>query len=146
MSTIGAGVPASNLVTFYHDIEQNLGSKADPRICRQMVKEFLAIEKQYGVSATYNVVGKLFQDQPDIIEWILEAGQEVAFHSYNHQSDWRRDLYASEVKLCRDSSALLRGYRSPRSAWDHSTLQSLWTHGFLWNAEDDQRDEPYFVY
>ncbi len=146
MSTTDAGVPVSNMVTFYHDIEQNLDSKADPRLCRQMVKEFLAIEKQFGVSATYNVVGRLSQDQPDIIEWILEAGQEVAFHSYNHQSDWKPEYYASEVKLCRDSSALFRGYRSPRSRWDHSTLQSLWTHGFLWNAEDDQRDEPYFVY
>ena len=148
MSTSGANcVPASNAVTFYHDIEQNLDSKADPHLCRQMVKEFLAIEKQFGVSATYNVVGKLFQEQPDIIEWILEAGQEVAFHSYNHPSDWRAEHDASEVKLCRDISALPRGYRSPQSAWDQSTLQSLWAHGFLWNAEDEtQRDEPYFVH
>ena len=145
MST--TGVPASNMVTFYHDIEQDFDSNADPHLCRQMVKEFLAIEKQFGISATYNVVGKLFQDQPDLIDWISEAGQEVAFHSHNRQSDWRPEYFASEVKLCRDTSVLPRGYRSPESAWDQSTLQSLWANGFLWNAEaETQRDEPYFVY
>lgn len=44
MITTGTnGAPASNMVTFYHDIEQNLDSEAEPHLCRQMVKEFLAI-------------------------------------------------------------------------------------------------------
>ena len=67
---------------FYHDIEQNLDNNVDPHECRQMVTEFLALEKQFGVSGTYNVVGRLFQEQPDMIDWIVEAGQAVAFHYY----------------------------------------------------------------
>ncbi|HJH27344.1 MAG TPA: hypothetical protein C5S37_11400 [Methanophagales archaeon] len=107
--------PASRMVTFYHDIEQDIDSKAKQEECRQMLKEFLKLEKKYDVPATYNVVGKLFQEQPDLIKWIHQEEQEVAFHSYNHQSDWQPEYYSDEIDLCRKVSSLPRGYRSPRS-------------------------------
>ena len=36
--------------------------------CRWIVKEFLKLEKKHGVPVTYNIVGKLFREQPDLIE------------------------------------------------------------------------------
>ena len=138
--------PASNMVTFYHDIEQDIDSKAKPEECRRMVKEFLKVEKKYDVPATYNVVGKLFREQPDLIEWILEGGQEVAFHSCNHQSDWQPEYYSDEIEFCRKVSSLPFGYRSPRSQWNQTSLKTLWEKGFLWDAEGDTHKEPYFIY
>jgi hypothetical protein len=138
--------PASSMVTFYHDIEQNIDSKANPMECRQMVKEYLKLEKKYNISVTYNVVGKLFQEQQDLIEWILQEEQELAFHSYNHLSDWNPEYYSDEIDLCRKVSSLPCGYRSPRSRWNQTTLKSLWERGFLWNAEYDKHKEPYFIY
>lgn len=123
--------PASSMVTFYHDIEQDMDSKAKPDECRQMVKEFLKLEKKYDVPTTYNVVGKLFQEQPDLIEWILQEGQEVAFHSYNHQSDWQLEYYSDEIDLCRKVSSIPCRYRSPRSQWNQTTLKTLWEKGVL---------------
>lgn len=137
---------ASSMVTFYPDIEQDIDSNANPEECRQMVKEFLKLEKKYGAPATYNVVGKLFQEQPDLIEWILQDGQEVAFHSYYHHHSCRPEDYPKEIDLCRKVSPLVRGYRSPRSQWNQTTMKSLWEKGFLWNAEDDKHKEPYFIY
>ncbi len=141
-----AGFPAPNMITFYHDVEQDFDNDADIGVCRRMINEFLAIEKQYGIPATYNVVGKIFREQPDLINTILEAGQEIAFHSFNHQKDWRPDYFANEVKLCRETSAIPVGYRSPCSQFNNDTLQTLWDNKFLWDAESDDRREPYFVY
>lgn len=138
--------PAACMITFYHDIEQNIDSTANPEECRQMVKEFLKLEKKYNVSATYDIVGKLFQEQPDLIEWILNEGQEVAFHSYNHQSDWKPQYYSNEINLCRKVSSLPSGYRSPRSQWNQTTVKNLWERGFQWSAENDKSKEPYFIY
>jgi len=138
--------PASNMVTFYHDIEQNLDIKADARLCRQIVKEFLKLETKYGIPVTYNVVGKFFREQPDLIELILQEGQEVAFHSYNHQPDWQPRYYAEEIAMCRTVSPFPCGYRSPRSEWNRTTVKTLWEQGFLWSAEDDRHKEPYFIY
>ena len=138
--------PASSMVTFYHDIEQDIDSAAKPEKCRLMVKEFLKLEKKYNIPATYNVVGKLFHEQPDLIEWIIQEGQEVAFHSYNHQPNWQSEYYSDEINLCRKVSSLPCGYRSPRSQWNNNTLKTLWEKKFLWNAEADMHGEPYFIY
>ncbi|MDA9983270.1 polysaccharide deacetylase family protein [Gammaproteobacteria bacterium] len=136
----------SSLVTFYHDIEQDIDSEADPDTCREIVRAFLDIEKRYGTSATYNVVGKLFDQQPDLIDWIYQAGHEVAFHSYNHFPSWQPEHYTDEVRLCAMASPTPKGYRSPRSQWNHDTVQSIWQNGFLWNAESDASPSPYFIY
>ncbi len=138
----------SNMVTFYHDIEQDIDADigADPDECRRVVEEFLRLEARYNVPATYNVVGKLFLEQPDLIESILEAGQEVAFHSYHHRA--QPGYYAEEIDLCKKTPTRARvyGYRSPQSRWNRTTLKNLWDNGFLWNAEEDEHDEPYFIH
>ncbi len=136
----------AKIVTFYHDIEQNIDSTADPKICMEMVKEFLNLEKKYNIPVTYNVVGKLFKEQPDLIKQITEAGQEVAFHSYNHQPDWNPRYYSNEIDLCKKVSSLPLGYRSPRSKWNGITLRKLREQGFLWSAEGGANKEPYFIY
>jgi len=135
------------IVSFYHDIEQNFDSDADPEVCRDVVKRFIALESRHGARATYNVVGRLFREQPDLIDWIVAAGHEVAFHSHEHHRDWRPEYYADEVALCRATSERPTGYRSPRSQWGQETLAALWEHGFLWSAENEpHRKEPYFVH
>jgi len=146
MSSISKEQKPSNMITFYHDIEQDIDSDADPEKCRATVKEFLKMEKKYDAPVTYNVVGKLFEEQPDLIEWIIHNNQEVAFHSYNHQPDWKPEYYSNEVDLCRKVSPIPRGYRSPRDQWNGTTLESLWRNGFLWDAEMDRRREPYFIH
>lgn len=133
-------------LTLYHDIEQDVDCAADPEECRRVVRQFLSLEARYRVPVTYNVVGKLFREQPDLISWIREAGQEVAFHSYHHQPTWQPAYYADEVARCRRTSSDPKGYRSPRSRWDESTLRSAWENGFLWNAESDRSRSPYFIH
>jgi hypothetical protein len=111
-----------------------------------MVNEFLKLEKKYNVPTTYNVVGKLFNEQPALIESILNEGQEIAFHSYNHQTDWKPEYYSNEIDLCRKTSRIPTGYRSPRSQINQSAVRTIWEKGFLWNAEGDYHTEPYFIY
>lgn len=140
--------PKSNMVTFYHDIEQDIDSDigADPEECRRMVDDFLRLEARYNISVTYNVIGKLFLEQPDLIEHILDYGQEVAFHSYHHRAHPR--YYADEIDLCKKAPTCSRvyGYRSPQSRWNQTTTKNLWDSGFLWNAESDEHKEPYFIH
>lgn len=139
------GREPSCIVTFYHDVEQDIDSEADPQACRNAVRAFLNLEKRYGMSVTYNVVGRLQAEQPDVVQWITDAGQEVAFHSYNHHPDWNPTYYADEVAACRAFSPSIKGYRSPRSQWSEETTDALWENGFLWSAEGDKSPEPYFV-
>jgi peptidoglycan/xylan/chitin deacetylase (PgdA/CDA1 family) len=134
------------LVTFYHDVEQNLDSDARPNECRQAVTAFLDLEGRYGVRATYNVAGKLFAEQPDLIEAITRAGHEIAFHSYDHRADRAPQHQVEQIERCRDVSSTVCGYRSARSEIDPAAVARLWEKGFLWNAEGDARPEPYFIH
>ena len=135
---------ATNAITFYHDTEQDFGIKVAPGECRQIVTEFLHIEKQYGISVTYNVVGRIYREQPELISKITQDGHEVAFHSYNHT--YEPENYPKEIALCRQLSPIIKGYRSPRSQWNESTLRALWENKFLWSAENDSAREPYFIH
>ena len=137
-------MPATNMIAFYHDTEQNFGIRVDAETCRHVVSEFLCIEKQYGISATYNVVGKIYREQPGLIDRIIQGGHEIAFHSYNHT--YEPENYQNEVALCRQLAPSIRGYRSPRSQWNESTLDALWQNGFVWTAENDAAREPYFIH
>jgi len=103
------------IVTLYHDVEQNIDVEADPDVCRQMVGEMLALEREFGVRCTYNVVGVLMEQQPDLIRQIRGGGHELAFHSYQHQSDWNPGQFVKNVFGCRGIDPEIKGYRSPRS-------------------------------
>jgi SAM-dependent methyltransferase/peptidoglycan/xylan/chitin deacetylase (PgdA/CDA1 family) len=137
-------------MTFFHDTEQDLSGipDVDSKKCREAVRSFLEIERKYHVAASYNVVGKLFETQPDIINWIESHDQEVAFHSYSHRHDVAtKNLdYRAEIEQCRKVSPRPKGYRSPRGEFTQDTIRSLWENGFLWNAEGVRRTEPFFVY
>jgi peptidoglycan/xylan/chitin deacetylase (PgdA/CDA1 family) len=133
-------------VTFYHDVEQDLDSSVDRGACRAAVDGFLDLEGRLGIRATYNVAGLLLQRDPDLRRRIERGGHEIAFHSHTHDPGWSPARYAEEVRACRAFDTTIKGYRSPRSQWDASTLDALWSNGFLWNAESDRAAEPYFVY
>src|SRR6266566_1328271 len=102
MSSPTHPLPAANMITFYHDTEQDFGIKVSPEECRQVVAGFLQIEKEYGISATYNVVGRIHQEQSELIGQIVGNGHEVAFHSYNHT--YEPENYPKEIALCRELS------------------------------------------
>ncbi len=137
--------PKAATICFFHDVEQDIDSTADPERCRHVVEAFLDLERRHGVRATYNVVGKLFVEQPDLIDKIAAAGHELAFHSFHHQSDWCSAYYAKEIRLCHAVMPLVRGYRSPRSKWDEETLLACERAGFVWNAEADHAAAPYWI-
>ncbi len=138
--------PASISVTFYHDVEQDLDSQVDAACCRAAVDRWLEIEARRMIHVTYNVAGVLLEREPEMIERIERGGHEIAFHSYTHDPGWSPGRYAGEVRACRAAGAAVKGYRSPRSQWDASTLEALWTNGFLWNAESDHSPAPYFIH
>jgi peptidoglycan/xylan/chitin deacetylase (PgdA/CDA1 family)/ubiquinone/menaquinone biosynthesis C-methylase UbiE len=136
----------TTLVTLFHDIEQNIDVDADPAVCREVVWDMLALEREFGVRCTYNVVGTLMEQQPDLIARIREGGHEIAFHSYEHQRDWHPGQFVTSITDCRRLNPDIKGYRSPRSQWDEPAMDALWRNGFYWTAESDAAPQPYFIH
>jgi hypothetical protein len=120
-------------VCLVHDIERGIGHVAtDPGFARQVesrgwspLDRMLEVEGEAGVSATYSVVGTLWNQ---VYDRISNAGHEVAFHSFDHGP-------GRQLLRCRQVDYRARGYRPPQSrlGWEHRA-PSMIARNFDWLA------------
>ncbi len=139
-------------LTIYHDYEGEYARPGLKELSRYSVTKILDIQKKYNICATYNVVGKLFDDEPDIIRRLIDEGHDIASHSYGHQvmtglsrSELYKDIQNS-IELFKKWDLKLEGFRSPQSRWNFSLMKALAKNGFKWSAEDESLKTPYVVY
>lgn len=139
-------------LTICHDYEGEYARPGLKEISRDSVKKILDIQKQQGIHATYNVVGKLFDDEPDIIRRLIDEGHDIASHSYGHRvmsklnrSEVYEDIQYSK-EIFKKWNLNLEGFRSPQSRWNFSLMRALSENGFKWSAEDESLKDPYVVY
>ena len=107
----------------------------------------LDILKEYGVKATFFVVGTQVKRRPELIRRMLEEGHEVGNHSYSHHTLRRMpaaEQHADLLKLdtlLRELGVNPRFVRPPYGSYDHNTVnavQEMDGHLIMWSV--DSRD------
>jgi peptidoglycan/xylan/chitin deacetylase (PgdA/CDA1 family) len=97
--------------------------------------------KLRGLPSTWYVPGFTIESHPRECEAVVEAGHEVAHHSWSHIPPANQTCEEEEADLVRANDAIecltgqkARGYRSP--SWDlsESTIDLLIKHGFLYDS------------
>ncbi len=120
-----------------HDVEEGFGhTEADPVFAEYAhqkspanLDQMLAIEKEFNVKATYNVLGSFF---PRVREKIEREEHCLAFHSYDHGFDAEVPFQLVE---CRKVDYRIKGYRPPQSRITEGlTDHHLAFHNFEWLA------------
>lgn len=134
------------------DVEPDFARHAD-RVSARTVSAMLEVEDRLGISATYNVVGRML---PSVKAAIERHGHCIAFHSYDHQTE-RRSARAAlrawaaawlvgrptqpeepafyQLARCRTVDYRLKGYRVPKSQMTPElTPANLCYHNFEWLA------------
>jgi len=116
------------LIAIFHDIEENVDTDISAEECRCNLTRMLAIERQCGVRATYDLLGKLFKSKRD--EILASDRHALAFHSWDH------DLTSDgQLRCCRRVDDQVRGYRPPRSRMTAElTDYALAYYNFEWIA------------
>lgn len=114
------------------------------------VPRMLDLLRAHGIPATFFIPGHTIDSFPAEVASILEAGHEVAHHSYAHvdpstqtADDERRDMERALEALHRIGVRPL-GYRSPSADMSPATLPLLESYGFRYDSSlmaDDYR--PY---
>jgi hypothetical protein len=151
------------MISLCHDIERGFGhtdvdatfAKFAHGTSEKNLKEMLAIEKEMGVQATYNVLGLFL---PEVKQRIEEDGHCLAFHSYDHWVDKEEkfsDRLLQFLKLqrkgtstrhnglgqldrCRQIDFQIKGYRPPQSKiTPELTDGNLAFHNFEWLASSE---------
>jgi peptidoglycan/xylan/chitin deacetylase (PgdA/CDA1 family) len=111
-----------------------------PRLLQMLERERLP--------ATFFVPGHTLESFPEPSQQILEAGHEVAHHSYAHvdpsgqAADDERADFARALGVFEKLGVTPVGYRSPSADLSASTLKILEEHGFAYDSSlmaDDYR-------
>ena len=112
------------------------------------VPRLLQMLARHDLPATFFVPGHTLESFPEPSHAILEAGHEVAHHSYAHvdpsgqaRDEERADIERALAVLDRLGVTPL-GYRSPSADVSSATLELLEEHGFLYDSSmmaDDYR-------
>ena len=114
------------------------------------VPRVLDLLRTHGISATFFIPGHTIDSFPEQVAAILEAGHEVAHHSYAHVDPSTQTPDAERRDLERALDALDRigvqplGYRSPSADMSAATLALLEAYDFRYDSSlmaDDFR--PY---
>jgi peptidoglycan/xylan/chitin deacetylase (PgdA/CDA1 family) len=104
-------------------------------------RRILALLKERGIAATWFVPGFTIASWPRECEAVVEAGHEIAHHSWAHVPPATQTPEEEEADLVRANEAIAwltgrkaRGYRSP--SWDLSahTVDLLLAHGFRYDS------------
>jgi len=138
-------------LTIFHDFESEYCPLTTKDISYKGVSRILDIEKTYNVSATYNIVGKLISDVPELVTRIKSDGHEIASHSYSHNvmTSLSKAKNTNDLRLTGDIfnsiGRKLTGFRSPESKWNFTLLDVLLRYGISWNAEADTAKYPYII-
>ena len=112
------------------------------------VLELLA---RYNAQATFFIVGKAAQEQPQLVQRILQAGHALGNHSWDHPAfpelDWRarqEQIRAWEHNVGRQPNLLFRPPWGLQSSWSRLTLFWLGYQVITWNVapEDWLWQEP----
>lgn len=138
-------------LTIFHDFEADYSSLTTRDISFKGISKILNLEKSHNIYSTFNIVGKLINEIPELILRIRSEGHEIASHSYSHRIMTRltKEQMINDLQFTKNifnSIGLkLRGFRSPQSKWNFKLARVLLEQGIYWNAEDEKSKYPYVL-
>lgn len=114
------------------------------------VDRILAMLARYGVEVTFFVPGLVIEQRPAVVERILEAGHEVAHHSWSHawivsltEAEEREEMRKGYEIIERVTGRPPAGWRSPAAEFSAITMDLLLEYGFSYSSNFFDDDSPY---
>jgi peptidoglycan-N-acetylglucosamine deacetylase len=115
------------------------------------VPRLLALLADYGLTGTFFIPGLTAERYPDTVARVLEAGHEVAHHSYSHLSpvelseQQERADFERALSALRGAGAEPRGHRAAlwEATWLTPTLVA--EHGMAYDSSLMDADVPYLL-
>ncbi len=131
-------------LTFTLDLEEHRPDDSYPKRYPEITRDILDFLDQRNIKATVFVLGKLAEDEPELIKEISSKGHEIGFHTYSHIHLTRESL-ENFKQQSRNSKAFIEdligqkiyGFRAPafsltnKSVWALDILKEL---GFTYSS------------
>ncbi|MGY0231141.1 polysaccharide deacetylase family protein [Longispora urticae] len=116
--------------------------------------QILALLKQYGIKATFCVVGTEVQENPGLVQAIVRDGHTLCNHSWHHElglGSWSPDAIRANLSRTNDAirraapGAQIRYYRQPGGAWSPTLIDVARTLGMRslhWSVDTKDWTQP----
>lgn len=105
---------------------------------------------RYDLKTTFFIPGIIIDQRPELVERILEAGHELAHHSYTHSwilnlthEQEREEMEKGFETIKRVSGRAPRGWRSPAAELSDISMQLMLDYGFDYSSNFFDDDSPY---
>ena len=92
-----------------------------PSILPEATQTLLAFFKQHRITATFFILGYCADRNPELVQKIVQAGHEIAYHSYNHNlvysqthQEFENDLRHGKQQLEELCQQKINGFRAPQ--------------------------------
>ena len=136
-----------DLEDWYHPelVKNHLSGEPESQV-EQAVEPILRLLDQYGVRATFFVLGDVVRKNPDLLRTLYQKGHEIASHGMTHSPLWDLDYNTFDREL-KDFNALIgeilgnnvkiSGFRAPTFSLDNRTrfaLQCLIDNGYEYDS------------
>ena len=116
------------------------------------VPRILAMLERHGIKSTFFVPGYTAHRYPQVVRSIVEAGHEVAHHSYFHENTvgmdakTEADMIDLGLRALRDVAGVTpAGYRAPMWEMNYHTPGLLADRGFVYDSSLMDSDHPYVL-
>ena len=107
---------------------------------------------RYGLKSTFFIPGIVIDQQPALMDRILEAGHEIAHHSYSHrwilsltEAEEREEMEKGIESIRQVTGRKPRGWRSPAAELSAISLPLLVENGFDYSSNFFDDDSPYLL-
>ncbi|WP_434639651.1 polysaccharide deacetylase family protein [Thermoanaerobacterium thermosaccharolyticum] len=119
---------------------------------KEFTKKYVDVLKSLNVKATFFVVGKMAEKNPDLLKYIADNGNEIGLHSYSHQYMPKMspqqiidELYKTQAIIVNATGIKPDLFRPPYGAFNNTLLKianALGLHVVLWTVDPDDWKNP----
>lgn len=102
----------------------------------EVTPKVLAILDQYGVKATFFMVGENIDKHPEVFEMVLKGGHAIGNHTYNHMKGWKVSTaeYIANVQKFPKETKLFRPPYGRTWVWQRRAVKQLGYEIYLWDV------------
>ena len=131
------------VTAFEHVVDRCRWDTMETRIERNCEK-IISILGDYGVKATFFVLGWVAERHPILIRTIFNEGHEIASHGFNHTLVYRQSKEAFKEDIVKTKTILeditgsrIKGYRAPTFSINNDSLWALdilYDQGYVYDS------------
>ena len=102
----------------------------------EVTPKVLAILDQYGVKATFFMVGENIDKHPEVFEMVVKGGHAIGNHTYNHVKGWKVSTaeYIANVQKFPKETKLFRPPYGRTWVWQRRAVKQLGYEIYLWDV------------